>query len=116
MDYNSFIKKAKQFDSRNEFGHYEDAQNLPLELQDFYAIANPLDVEMILDGVNLKFNPAEELENLRQECQLPDGCIIFAIQNGDPVFLLNHKVYRTMAGHYKPEFICDSFDDFLKNL
>lgn len=116
MDYNFFIKKAKQFDSRNEFGHYEDVKNLPLELQDFYATANPLDVEMIFDGVNLKFYPAEELEDLCQEYQLPNECIIFATQNGDPIFLMNHKVYRTMPGHYKPEFICDSFDNFLRNL
>lgn len=116
MDYSFFVTKAKQFDSRNKFGRYDDVKSLPFELQDFYATANPLDVEMILNGVNIRFYPAEELEDLRQEYQLPSECIIFATQNGDPVFLMNHKVYRTMPEYYRPEFVSDSFDSFLMSI
>lgn len=117
MIYENFVTKALEFDNRNKFGKGEIKYfNIPEDLKEFYNNYNPLDVEVLYKGMPLKFFPLNEIDSIKTEYNLPNDTFIFASINGDPVFLLDNKIYRSLADIYKPEFLSESFVQFIENL
>jgi hypothetical protein len=119
MPYLDFVEKATKQDQRNQFCEYHGVSDfIPRSLKDFLLSYNPLDVEIRLnDYSQIKLYPATELEALQYDYTLPDGSFCFATNNGDPIFIMDDKIY-TMAhgGGTQYEHLADNFDEYLETL
>lgn len=115
MEYNNFIRKAMDYDSRNQFGQSIDVTDIPVELQEFYAHNNPIDVEIPYKGVPIVFTSKEDLDTIQKDYALPQNAFVFATMNGDPIFLLDGKIYCSLADKFNPELLSDSFNSFIKS-
>lgn len=101
MDFSEFAQNAVSLDKRNSFAHYNgDLSKIPEEMQAFYRETNPLDVEIGF----VRFAPAEELANLQSEYAYIEAEFVFAISNGDPIFLKEGYVYTCPHGIKKPQY------------
>lgn len=116
MDFNNFVEKAKKFDNRNSFGKVQNVSYLPFELQDFYAHYNPVDVEVPYKGMPMQFISMDDLSSVQSDYSLPNGAFIFATINGDPIFILDGKIFRSLAEKYQPEKLADTFEAFIKSI
>ena len=117
MTIQAFVKKAIQQDQRNVFGESEEVLDLiPEELNEFYSKANPLDVEINIDGNSVKMYPMDELKSLQEDYSLEDGCFVFATCNSDPIFVYEGKIYTCYHGSKdsEKEFMADDFDSFME--
>lgn len=81
MTIEEFVKKAKEQDSRNYFEPFEgDMFNIPPDIKEFYIRANPVDVEIRTKKFgNLHFFPLEEMEVIKRNTRLCQGCFYFCI-------------------------------------
>lgn len=66
----------------------------------FHRETNPQDVEI---GC-VRFAPVEELANLQSEYAYIEAQFVFAISNGDPIFLKEGYVYTCPHGIKKPQY------------
>lgn len=117
MDILEFAEQAKKQDKRNIFSQSTgQLGNIPLCMQDFYLLSNPIDVEIQSRKLgNVRFYPKESLSELHKQYNFfPDNIFIFATAGGDPIFLENSKVYISYESEYSPEFLANTFEDFLK--
>ena len=110
-----FIKRSIEQDKRNIFQSTVSNNNLPIPLRRFYEIANPVDVEVIMNGNAIKFIPADELEKSKSEYSLGDERFIFATCNGDPIYIYQDRVYTCYHAINKieDELIAEKFSLFL---
>lgn len=116
MKIQEFVFKAKKQDKRNIFEKTtKDVSNIPNVLRVFYREANPVDVEISMDGNSVKFYPLDELLLLQDDYKLNNDCFIFATCNSDPIFLKEGIVYSCYHGAKgtEKEFVADSFETFL---
>ena len=117
MTVQTFVKKAVRQDKRNVFEESEEVLDLvPKELKELYLKANPLDVEINMDGNSVKLYPMDELESLQDDYSLDDDCFVFATCNSDPIFLYEGKVYTCYHGSKdsEREFMEDDFESFME--
>ena len=116
MKIQEFVVKAKKQDKRNIFEKStKDVSNIPNVLRDFYREANPVDVEISMDGNSLKFYPLEEVLLLQDDYGLENNCFIFATCNSDPIFICDNVVYCCYHGlsGAKKEYLAANFEAFL---
>lgn len=116
MTYDQFELKAFEIDPRNKFGKCDRVVSCPRVIADFYKNHNPVDVEISLpDFGRVRFFAAADLDEIKLEyARFPNGIFIFASVNGDPIFIgKDFKVYTSYESRYLPEFISESFEDFL---
>ncbi len=97
MDFNKFEEKAKKFDFRNSFGKAQNVSSLPIELQDFYAHHNPVDVEVPYKGMPMQFVSMGDFSSVQSEYNLPNGAFNFAAINGDPISNLDGNIFRSLT-------------------
>lgn len=87
--------------------------NIPPDIKEFYIRANPVDVEIRTKKFgNLHFFPLEEMEVIKRNTRLCQGCFYFASTNGDPVFIRNSHYYITCESRFKPELLSDDLKVF----
>ena len=70
-----FLKKAKLLST------------CPEVLKEFYQQANPVDVEVTMDGNAVRFVPADELETIQSDYSMGKERFVFATCNGDPIYV-----------------------------
>ena len=68
MTFEKFIVAAQNQDPRNAFSvsTYE-CKGLPEDVARFYKESNPVDVEIVYDGVNIAFVPVEKILMISNE-------------------------------------------------
>ena len=119
MGYNYFRDFAIKQDIRNEFGKASALSTvIPQQLHPFYASCNPTDVEILFDGVAVRFIAAECIADIQQDYDIAAGTFVFATCNGDPIFLYDNAVYTCPHGAGKAEWesLSESFDAYIKLL
>ena len=114
MKYNNFVQKALEYDCRNQFGKSSDVSNIPKDLREFYTQCNPIDVEVDYDDMPMQFVAKDDLESIQRVYNLPNNAYCFASINGDPVFLMDGKIYCSIADRFRPELIANNFDSFIE--
>jgi hypothetical protein len=120
MSYDSFIENIKCQDERNKFGttSESDVDFLPNSLKELYINANPKDVEIVLENLtSIKLYPLHQLIDLQKEYKNVDG-FVFATHEGDPIFIMDGKVFRAVHGSgtsiLDKETLADSIDNFIE--
>ena len=110
-----FVKKSIEQDKRNVFEEANLDDNLPTSIRVFYQNANPVDVEITMDGNAVRFIPADELEDSQMDYSLGDEKFIFATCNGDPIYVYEDKIYTCCHGisKVKDELMAEDFYSFL---
>lgn len=110
-----FVKRSMEQDSRNIFEKSEVEDFLPNTLKEFYQKANPVDVEITMDGNAVKFIPMDELEDSQEDYSLGDDRFIFATCNGDPIYVYVEKIYTCChgVGTIEDELLAADFLSFL---
>lgn len=104
MNFEQFMRFAIAQDRCNKFSKLDNIPSIvPESLKEFYQNYNPVDVEVICDGVAVRFYPAEELERLQSEYSIP-SVFVFATCNGDPIFLHEGVLYSYPHGINNPEW------------
>lgn len=116
MKYKRFVERALDFDNRNQFGKSSDVANLPADLRVFYAQNNPIDVEVSYNDIPMQFVSIEELDAIQEVYRLPENAYCFASINGDPIFIMDGKIYRSLPEKFMPEFLSGSFDEFIESI
>jgi hypothetical protein len=116
MCIKDFVNCAIEQDKTNVFATANNVGDIPEELQEFYREANPLDVEISMDGNGVRFHSLNDLRELQTEYVLPDGRFIFATCNSDPIYLYRGKIYTCYHGsaEVKDELMADNFESFLE--
>lgn len=116
MNIDGFKREAVKQDKRNVFESCSaDTSFVPTELQDFFKNANPIDVEITMDGNAVRFYPLSDLLQLQKDYGLVGGRFVFATCNSDPIYIFENKVYTCCHGNSKSsdEKMASSFVDFL---
>lgn len=110
-----FVKKSIKQDKRNVFEETSADDNLPNVLKEFYQKANPVDVEITMDGNAVRFIPVDELSDIQMDYALGDERFIFATCNGDPIYVYKDKIYTCCHGTSKleGELLAEEFSLFL---
>ena len=65
MLIDDFVRSAIKQDKRNVFEKTKLLSTCPEVLKEFYQQANPVDVEVTMDGNAVRFVPADELEHAK---------------------------------------------------
>jgi len=116
MTVKEFVEKAKRQDARNVFQeNCKSIENLPENLKSLYMEANPIDVEVLMDGKLIHFYPMDELNALQTDYNLPMGRFVFATCNSDPIYTFEGRIYNCYHGTsiIKDELMANSLDKFL---
>lgn len=115
MRIEDFVKKSILQDERNVFDESNVDDSIPVVLKEFYQKANPVDVEITMDGNAIRFVPVGELSDVQLEYQLGDERFVFATCNGDPIYVYMEKIYTCCHGtsEFSDEFIAGDFSLFL---
>lgn len=110
-----FVERAIEQDKRNIFKAADLNVLVPDSIKEFYQRANPIDVEVTMDGNAVKFIPAAELRERQKEYLLGDEKFIFATCNGDPIYVYENKIYTCChgAGRIEDELLAENFALFL---
>ena len=87
----------------------------PEVLKEFYQQANPVDVEVTMDGNAVRFVPADELETIQSDYSMGKERFVFATCNGDPIYVYDKKIYTCCHGtrKIKDELMAENFAAFL---
>lgn len=114
MELNDFINRAITQDKRNTFGEGNSDVSVPSLLLEFYNKANPIDVEVNMDGNAVRFFPIEELDRIQKEYLMGKERFVFASCNGDPIYVLGDKIYKCCHGtkKIKDEFLAENLSKF----
>ena len=116
MNYKIFVNKAIKEDGRNHFEGCDNTSKVPSTMKRFFSQCNPVDVEIMYPGIGaIKFYPVDELDALQSEYGYSAENFVFASCDGDAIFEKDGKIYRSLHGHYRPENLASSFDEFLSN-
>ena len=67
MLIDDFVRSAIKQDKRNVFEKTKLLSTCPEVLKEFYQQANPVDVEVTMDGNAVRFVPADELETIQSD-------------------------------------------------
>ena len=67
MSIDDFVRSAIKQDKRNVFEKTKLLSTCPEVLKEFYQQANPVDVEVTMDGNAVRFVPADELETIQSD-------------------------------------------------
>ena len=116
MNFEAFKIKAVNQDKRNVFGvSYPSMKYVPESMRQLYSVANPLDVEVQIDGNSVIFFPYEQLIEIKDDYNLGDDNFVFASCNGDPIYLYEGKVYTQCHGIRNPqkELLAESIENYL---
>ena len=115
MNYDVIVKKMIDFDKRNKF---KRTNNPNINLPSFYHSYDPYDVEIDYDCMIIRFCQISKLESLNKEYGYLNVDLVFATNNGDPIFVGKGKIYTCEHGSNNPEFekIANNFDEFLKKI
>lgn len=118
MFIQDFVKRAIEQDKRNSFTETEAKKFVPSELKEFYEKANPVDVEITMDGNAVRLIPLDELEDSQLEYSLGEKRYAFASCNGDPIYLFDGKIYTCChgIGKVKDELMADSLSAFMDKI
>ncbi len=116
MNIKEFVKRALAQDPRNVFEKTNiDITFIPKTLKDFYRYANPIDVEIYVEGNPIHFFGVDVLNKIQDEYSLGNERFVFANSNGDPIYLYEERVYTRYhgSGIIEDELISDRFEEFL---
>ena len=119
MNYQDFRKAAEKQDKRNIFKiENKVPDNIPKKLVAFYQECNPVDVEVLIEEISVRFYPVQALSDLQEEYELPGDRFVIATCNGEPVYLYNDKVYTCYVDSdtIEDELLADSFDLYLQKI
>lgn len=114
MLIDDFVNNAMKQDSRNVFG-ISNFSDMPEILKDLYQRADPVDVEITMDGNAVRLIPANELVNIQSEYSLGNERFVFASCNGDPIYVYKGKIYTCCHGtnNVKDELLAEDLFSFL---
>lgn len=116
MKIEEFVKNSLKQDSRNSFEANGDvSETIPEALKSFYMKADPVDVEVNMDGNPVHLFPHSELEDIQEEYHIGDNRFVFASCNGDPIYILDGKTVNTGyvgKGDIKDEKMADDLESF----
>ena len=115
MSIDDFVRSAIKQDKRNVFEKTKLLSTCPEVLKEFYQQANPVDVEVTMDGNAVRFVPADELETIQSDYSMGKERFVFATCNGDPIYVCDKKIYTYCHGtrQIKDELIAENFAAFL---
>ena len=120
MDYNDFVELVKRQDPRNIFKPCDlDLSFIPQQLRMFYALYNPIDVEIILgDSTSIRLCPVNFLKKLQYEHSIAQMAFVFATREGDAIYFMDNGIFTYAHGSTvdKHEKIADSFDCFIEKI
>lgn len=118
MVYNDFVEQVKLQDPRNIFEPCDiDISFIPQQLRNFYALYNPIDVEVVMDdSTSIRLCPVSFLKKLQLEYSIDETAFVFATKEGDAIYLMSGEIYTckhasTVIKHTK---MADSFDAFIE--
>lgn len=109
MDYDILVNKLSK---GNVFLHVRKDDN---KYDDFYNYYDPIDVYVLYDNNEIHFIPYEKIDEVTKEYSFIKCNYVFATCNGDPIFIMDNKVYTCAHGTKNPkyELLSNSFDEFL---
>lgn len=115
MLIDDFVRSAIKQDKRNVFEKTKLLSTCPEVLKEFYQQANPVDVEVTMDGNAVRFVPADELETIQSDYSMGKERFVFATCNGDPIYVYDKKIYTCCHGirKIKDELMAENFAAFL---
>lgn len=115
MEIEDFVKKSIKQDKRNVFEEAGIEESIPGILRAFYQKANPIDVEITMDGNAIRFISADELSDIQLDYPLGNERFVFATCNGDPIYVYKNKIFTCCHGTNKieDELIAEDFNLFL---
>ena len=119
MTFKDFVKKSKEQDSRNVFEPCNELIDIiPEIMRDFYNYSNPIDVEVTINDLSVRFFPVDELSELQEEYKLGKEKFVFASCDGDPIFLDNNKVCSGVFGSkgFISEVLADNIFSYLEKI
>ena len=117
MDIHEFISKAVKQDKRNIFEKFEgNIDFIPNELRSFFREADPVDVEIHIDGNPIKMYSVNEIMELQKDYELEAGSFVFATCNADPIFIFKQSIYTYPHGITNPqkELFAEDFNSFME--
>lgn len=104
MEIHDFVLKAIVQDNRNIFEKNNKIIDcVPARLLEFYTEANPVDVEVSMDGNPVHFYPIDDLADLQEDYDLSGDRFVFATCNGDPIYYMDGRIYTCCHGASKTE-------------
>lgn len=114
MKVEDFVKKSIEQDKRNVFEEVKVDEFVPDILKELYQKANPVDVEITMDGNVVSFISMDELEDSQSDYSLGDARFVFASCNGDPIYVYDGKIYTCCHGTDKvdDELMADNLSMF----
>lgn len=120
MDYNDFVEMVKRQDLRNTFKPCDlDLSFIPEQLRTFYALYNPIEVEIVLaDSTSIRLCPVSFFKKLQHEYSIAKTAFVFAIREGDAIYLMDNAIFTCAHGSTvnKHEKIADSFNCFIEKI
>ena len=120
MDYNDFVELVQRQDARNIFKACDvNLSFMPQPLQMFYALYNPIDVEIVLaDLTSISLCPVSGLKEIQYEYPIDKNAFVFATKEGDAIYHMPNGIFTCAHGSsvIKHEKIADSFDSFIEKI
>ena len=120
MDYNDFVELVQRQDTRNTFKTCDiNLSFMPQQLQMFYALYNPIDVEIVLaDLTSIRLCPVSGLKKIQYEYPIDKKAFVFATREGDAIYHMPDGIFTCAHGSnvIKHEKIADSFDSFIEKI
>lgn len=99
MEIQDFVLRAIEQDNRNIFiKNNRIIDCIPAGLIEFYKEADPVNVEVSMDGNPVRFYPVDDLTDLQDDYDLSGDRFVFATCNGDPIYYLNGRIYTCYHG------------------
>ena len=115
MVFEQCVEKVCKIDKRNKFTNGKaTCKNLP----EFYKYYNPVDVEFKSNLGIIRMLPIDEISKETASYSYIKLDFVFALINGEPLFVKDKKVYICENGNQNPtlEKVAYSFEEFLKNI
>ncbi len=99
MDYHSFFQKLKAEDPRIEYTEAcKELKCEELKIPQFYKTIDPINVEFEFNDGIVRLEPFEGLLVLNEQYRYAEADCVFAICNGDPIYIKNGRVYTCTHG------------------
>ncbi len=113
MIYDEFVDAMGKLNPSNCFAKGPGEKTL---YNRFYELYDPHGVEFELDIGNVFMVPYGKIKKLTEEYSYTGCDYVFALNNGEPIFVKEGKVYTCCNGTDSPrlELLADSYEDFLK--
>ena len=100
MNYLKFFEKLEKADPRTKYDVLDEKSTKTKEgMPDFYKTINPLNIEFEFNDGIVRLASYEDLDTLKEEYNYVEDGFVFAICNGEPIYLKkNNKVYSCICG------------------